>query len=81
MIKLLETLPASSVAAASGVAPGLTLTLSPASAPAASAPATPHVPVADTLAGFRAQARICTGGCNCIAQGVKLCRMGRVFGR
>ena len=42
-IKLLETLPGSSVAAASGVTPGLTLTLSPASSPTASAPATSHV--------------------------------------
>ena len=44
-IKLLENLPPSSVAAASGVTPSLTLTLSPASMTATSAPATPHVPV------------------------------------
>jgi hypothetical protein len=42
-IKLLETLPASSVAAASGVTPGLTLTLSPASTPVPATTATPRV--------------------------------------
>lgn len=44
MIKLLENVPASSVAAASGIAPGLTLTQSPVSAPVVSAPAITHVP-------------------------------------
>lgn len=44
MIKLLENVPASSVAAASAATPGLTLTLSPVSAPVASAPAITHVP-------------------------------------
>ena len=43
-IKLLEALPASAVAAASSNTPGLTLTLSPVSAPVVSAPASIHVP-------------------------------------
>jgi sporulation related protein len=44
MIKLLENVPASSVAAASATTSGLTLTLSPVSAPVVSAPAITHVP-------------------------------------
>ena len=43
-IKLLEALPAASAVAASSTTPGLTLTLSPVSAPVVSAPATTHAP-------------------------------------
>lgn len=43
-IRLLDALPASAVSAGSGGTPGLTLTLSPVSAPAVSAPAPAHAP-------------------------------------